>query len=358
MVPLDLAPRHLCRGLFVHPLGVHCGAIGTSVPEPGPGARGPNDGRFLDGLRRAVERGATLLDTADSYGDGHSERLIGRFLREHPNESLYLSSKVGKLRGSAPHPYAGRHIHHQFQQTQENLYVDELALYFLDSFDFGPGDRYLGTAIDQMHTLRQMGSVKAIGMRGPHAGYGASPAERAARAERFLYLFRLIKPDVIWTRFNALTPAIALEGEDLFAFTERHGVGIMMAAPLAHGLLTDDSLRRVVPRSEPPDRRPNGIAFTPRSLERIASGLQVLRERFGDAPGTLTRLALRSCLQRADNCVVVVGFTGEHQVEENFSCLGAELDDTELALVDEVYAGIRAGIEHAPEYLPIQGARV
>ena len=88
--------------------------------------------------------------------------MLGRLLHEYPNNGLLVSSKVG----SAPHAYAGRHIHHQFQQTQENLYVEELDLYVLDSWDFGPQDRYLGTAIDQMQTLREVGAIWAIGMGG------------------------------------------------------------------------------------------------------------------------------------------------------------------------------------------------
>ncbi|MFE4829878.1 aldo/keto reductase [Streptomyces sp. NPDC056672] len=356
----DLAPRHLGRGLWVHPLGVNCAAIGAAadVRDAGRGEQSLDDGHFLEGLRRAVERGATLLDTADSYGQGHSERLIGRFLREYPNESLHLSSKVGRLRGSAPHPYAGRHIHHQLQQTLENLYAEELALYFLDSFDFGPEDRYLGTAIEQMHALRQIGAIQAIGMRGPHASYGATLTERVTRAERFLYLFRLIKPDVIWTRFNALTPAISLGGEDLFSFTARHGVGVVLAAPLAHGLLTGKAVSAAMSTLRTEDACADAVAFSPRSLDAIASGLQLLRDRFGSAPGGLTRLALRSCLQRADHCVVVAGFTSEWQVEENYTCLGEALSDTELSFIDEIYDGVRAGVEDTAARLPVQGARV
>ncbi|MFJ2217686.1 aldo/keto reductase [Streptomyces sp. NPDC101062] len=355
----DLAPRHLCRGLFVHPLGVSCAAIGAAPDETESRSgtqKSPDDRRYFDGLRRAVEGGATLLDTADSYGQGLSERVIGQYLQMYPNESLHLSSKVGRLRGSAPHPYAGRHIHHQFQQTLENLYAEELSLYFLDSFDFGPDDRYLGSAIDQMQTLRQIGAIKAIGMRGPHAGYGASPAERATRAERFLFLFRLIRPDVVWTRFNALTPTVLLEGEDLFSFTARQGVGVVLAAPLAHGLLTGKAAHSPKPRFGLQDRRRAAAAFTPNSLKRITAALQVLTEHFGNAPGALTRLALRSCLQRADHCVVVAGFTGEGQVEENFSCLGEALTETELALVEEVYTEIRTCAEGLAGQPPLREA--
>ncbi|MGW4735188.1 aldo/keto reductase [Streptomyces shenzhenensis] len=340
MTAHDLAARHLCRGILAHPLGLHC-----EVPAGRDASADANLSGFLDGLRRAVEHvkhGEIFLDTADSYGCGHSERMIGRFVHEHQDLPLYLSSKVGRVRGSAPHPFAGRHIHHQFEQSLENLYAEHLDLYTLETFDFGPGDRYLGNAIDAMRTLRELESIKAIGMRGPHADYTSSLEEWEAQVDRFLYLFRLIKPDVVWTRFNAFTPAVLLDGEDLFSFTARHGVGLVLAAPLAHGVLTGSSAG--ISPSHP--SASHALArLTPPLTKRISEGLQTLRDNFGDAPGTLARLALRSCLQRGDNCVVVVGFSSQDQVEENYSCLGPALTEQELGVVDEIYAHLRAGLQ-------------
>ncbi|KUN17586.1 aldo/keto reductase [Streptomyces corchorusii] len=347
MTAHDLGLRHLCHGISAYPLGLHCD-FPTDHALPGGSVR---SSRFLAGLHRAVERGATFFDTADSYGCGHSERILGQFAKQNKELALQLSSKVGHIRGSAAHPYAGRHIHHQLEQTLENMYADELHLYTLDSFDFGPGDRYLGNAIDAMRTLREVKTIKAIGMRGPFTHYAASPEKWAAQADRFLYLFRLIKPDVVWTRFNAFTPALSLEGQDLFTFTARHGVGLVLAAPLAHGVLVGNGLASS--SSHTPTRSLRA------GLIHCLSGwadeqLHVLRRHFGDAPGTLARLALRSCLQRGDQCVVVAGFSTAEQVEENFSCLGGPLTEHELAIVDDVYASLRAQAREAAARLPIR----
>ena len=347
MTSYDLGVRHLCRGILTHPLGLHCD-VPTDYALPDGSARAS---RFLAGLHRAVERGATFFDTADSYGSGHSERILGQFARQNPDLALQLSSKVGQIRGSAEHPYAGRHIHHQLEQTLENLYAEELHLYTLDSYDFGPGDRYLGNAIDAMHTLREVKAIRAIGMRGPFTHYAASPEEWAVQAERFLYLFRLIKPDVVWTRFNAFTPAVSLEGQDLFTFTARHGVGLVLAAPLAHGVLVGKGAAGPSSRAPVTPRR-GGLM--PWLRDRVDEQLHALRHHFGDAPGTLARLALRSCLQRGDQCVVVAGFSTAEQVEENFSCLGDPLTDVELGMVDDVYAGLRAQVREAASRLPVK----
>ncbi|MEU0689834.1 aldo/keto reductase [Streptomyces uncialis] len=309
---------------------------------------------MLEGLHAAVGCGATFLDTSDSYGCGRSERVIGRFLREYPDTNLHLSSKVGRIRGSAPHPYAGRHIHHQLEQSLENLYAEHLDLYTLESFDFGPGDRYLGTAIEMLRALRDVGSIRAIGLRGPYAAYDASPAEWAAQAERFHFLFRLVRPDVVWTRFNAFTPCPLLDGEDLFSFTARRGTGLVLSAPLAHGALTGQLADAPLGRMGQHAR----AGLTPLVLELVENGLRALRRHFGTAEGTLARVALRSALQRGDHCVVVAGFGSAEQVAENYGCLGAPLTDEELAVVDEVYAGLRAGLQKLFEGRPVQAVRV
>lgn len=352
MIAHCLGTRHLCRGVLTHPLGLHCAAsLGhDAVPE-----RPANEDSYFDGLQLAVERAAAehaavLVDTADSYGFGHAERIIGRFIRRYQDAPLRLSSKVGRVRGSAPHPFAGRHIHHQLEQSLENFYVEQLDLYTLETFDFGPGDRYLGNAIDVMRTLRELEYIKAIGMWGPQTDYTATPEQQIAQAERFLYLFRLIKPDVVWTPFNAFTPAVLLDGEDLFSLTARHGVGLVLAAPLAHGLLTDRGTSSLPGAA-------SGIfaGLRPSLIRRVSEGLKDLRYHFGDAPGTLTRLALRSCIQRGENCVVVVGFSSKEQVEENYSCLGPALTEQELGIVDEVYASIRTGFQEGLCTMPSRG---
>ncbi|MFI6528205.1 aldo/keto reductase [Streptomyces uncialis] len=347
MTPHDLGVRHLCRGIITHPLGLHCDVSTSNVPPDG----SPRVSRILNGLHRAVAQQATFFDTSDSYGYGHSERVIGHFVRENPDLPLQLSSKVGQIRGSAEHAYAGRHIHHQLEQTLENLYAEELHLYTLDSFDFGPGDRYLGNAIESMRTLREVGAIRAIGMRGPFTHYAASAEEWAAQAERFLYLFRLIKPDVVWTRFNAFTPAVSLEGEDLFTFTARHGVGLVLAAPLAHGVLAGSGAGGAASPAPVSAQRAGRMSSL---RDRVDEQLHDLHRHFGDAPGTLTRLALRSCLQRGDQCVVVVGFSTAEQVEQNYSCLGDPLTATELRIVDDVYAGLRAQVQETAPREPVR----
>ncbi|MFP8903096.1 aldo/keto reductase [Streptomyces atacamensis] len=334
MTTSDLAPRRLARDLMVRPLGVSSGTSRWASC-----AVQPDDARMLDGLRRALEAGAgedvaQLFDTADNHGCGHAERLIGKVLKEHRGHRAQVASKVGRVQGSAPHPYAGPRVRHQLEQTLENLYLDKLALYTLESYDFGVGDRYLDSVIEQMYALRDLGQIRAIGLCGP--GFRAS--RRSIR--RFLDLFERIRPDAVWTQASGLLPLPDLgDGEDLGSFTARRGVGLVIASPLAHGALASGRTDRALAAW--------GSSATERAevvTSAITCGLTELVARFGPSPDALARVALRFILQRAQNAVVVVGVGDEQRVGYDLRFLGPPLSLQELAALEGVFSRMRSGL--------------
>ncbi|WP_369228521.1 aldo/keto reductase (plasmid) [Streptomyces sp. R39] len=321
--------RSLAAGLSLKPLGVSTGTSRWDLPR-----QTVDDGVVLRGLRRAVELGASFVDTADAHGEGHAERLIGKVLREYRNYEVHVISKVGRLRGSAPHPYAGPRIRHQLEQTLENLYQEDLALYVLDSYDFGPGDRYLGPVIEQMHTMRDRGDIRAIGLRGPTSA--ASPGE----VRRFHLLVEELQPDVIWAQVSGLLPEVVLEsGQTLNEFTLQRGLGLVIASPLAHGVLAGRRNRRAL-NSLCDNRICPEAAFAV-----VESELRDLAVRFGGGRGTLARLVLRSRLQQAPHAVIAVGVAEEHLVDECFALLPGDLTEDDLLYIDEAYTRIRAGLQ-------------
>ncbi|WP_433358866.1 aldo/keto reductase [Streptosporangium sp. CA-115845] len=350
----NLRPRWLSGTVAAHPLGVGCWGIGGpfSNLETPMGWSTANDARSLDGLVAAVECGATLFDTADVYGHGHSERLLGRLLRRYPREQIQLSSKVGYVRGTAAHPYAAPQLQHQLSQSLQNLGVEDLDLYFLHHLDFGQDDQFLPEAIDQMRALRQMGLVKAIGMRGPHPMSGDRSGDHPARLARFRWIFHLLRPDVLWVRFNPLTPELRIDDEDLFTWTARQGVGLLLAEPLAGGLLTGKYDPAHPPAFGIGDHRRGKRWFTPAGLAVVDDGLTPLRHRFGTGHHDLARVALWYCLQRAEHSAVLAGFTHPEQVSANYTALGDPLTPEELAFAEAAYAQLRAAfIEHGDRLL-------
>ncbi|MFD3662870.1 aldo/keto reductase [Streptomyces sp. NPDC058659] len=340
MKPRDLVPRPLTPDLMVHPLGV-----GSGNSRWAPNAVQPDDARLLDGLRRALEAGRVeggehLFDTADGYRGGHAERLVGKVLREHRGHNAQVASKVGRVQGSAPHPYAGPRVRHQLEQTLENLYLDELALYTLDSWDFGPNDRYLDPVVEQMRALRDLGQIRAIGLRGP----GFRSSGRSIR--RFLDLFDRICPDVVWTQASGLLPLADLGDEDLGAFTARQGVGLVIASPLAHGALVGACSDRALVAWG------GSVDCAEAMTSALAHGLAELAGRFGPSPDALARVALRFILQRVPNAVVVASAGDHDRAGPGLHFLGQPLSDHELAVIDTVFSRIRSVLiqpdGHAP----------
>ncbi|MYS33620.1 aryl-alcohol dehydrogenase-like predicted oxidoreductase [Streptomyces sp. KhCrAH-43] len=341
MTSSDLAPRRLAPDLTARPLGI---SSGTS--RWAPTAARPQDARLLAGLRRALHSGGDvdgvqLLDTADSHRCGHAERLVGKVLKEHPGHKVQVASKVGRVQGSAPHPYAGPRVRHQLEQTLENLYLDQLAIYTLESYDFGRGDRYLDPVVEQMQALRDLGQIRAIGLRGP----GSHSSQRSIR--RFLDLFDRIRPDVLWTQASGLLPLADLgESEDLGAFAVRHGVGLVIASPLAHGVLAGGCVDRALAAW------PSAAADRGAVTAAVTHGLAQLAGMFGSSPPALARVALRSLLQRVQNAVLVIGVDDEQQHRYDRGLLGRPLSEQELAAVDEVFARVRSMLFNPEERAP------
>jgi methylglyoxal reductase len=349
----DLQRRRLgSSGIEVYPLGVGCWAIGGKGMNLGlpMGWSTADDKAALQGLVRAFDLGATLFDTADVYGHGHSERLLGRFLREVPRDQVAITSKVGYFAGTALNAYQPLHMRHQLEQTLDNLGTEYVDVYFLHNFDFGPDDAYLPGAVEQMRVFRDEGLVRAIGMRGPHRTaperLTVPKAGRSDKHARFRQVFELVQPDVLAVRYNPLTP----EGrDDIFAWARGHGVGVLINKPLAQGLLTGKYDPDRPPVFGPGDHRSRKRWFTPAALAVLRDGLKPLQQRFGSRPADLVRVVLRYCLQRATSAVVLVGFTTPAQVEMNFTCLDEPLTEEDLAFIRTTMERLQRALDAAGE---------
>ncbi|MET8542571.1 aldo/keto reductase [Kitasatospora sp. NPDC004799] len=352
---MDIETRTLARELTVNPVAVGCWAIGGPGHNLGlpMGWANVDERESLRGLRQAHYLGANLFDTADVYGHGRSERLIGKFLAGVDRDSVVLSSKVGYFAGTAEHAYERTHMRHQLETTLRNLGTDHLDVYFLHNSSFGERDRYLEGAVEQMHAFRQEGLIRAVGMRGPHrlATDRLSPpkGEREDKRARFRTLFDIVRPDYLAVRFNALTPLVGDGEEDLFAFAAARGASVLANKPLAQGLLTGKYHPDRPPVFGDGDIRRRKAWFTQPFLRIIEDGLEPLRERFGPSQADLARVAIRYVLQHAENCAVLVGFTRVEQVEQNLLCLGDELTSDDMAFIREATGRLQQQLDAAGE---------
>lgn len=354
-IPDVLARRTLACGLRVHPVGIGCWAIGgpdTNLGLP-MGWSTADEAASLRGLETAYELGANLFDTADVYGHGRSERLLGHLVAQVSRDSLVISSKVGYFAGTAAHPYLPSAMRRQLETTLENLRTDYLDIYFLHNSSFGDNDQYLDEAIKQMRAFQQQGLIKAVGMRGPHRfatdRLTVSRQQREDKYARFRDLFARIRPEYLAVRFNALTPPPPAGHGDIFTFAAEHGTSVLINKPLAQGLLTGKYNPARPPHFEPGDHRLRKAWFTPQALRILQDGLAPVRDRFGATPAELAPVMLAYCLHRASNAAVLAGFTTPEQVRANLAPPAHPLTDDGLAFIRDTAGAVQQRLDEAGE---------
>ncbi|MFC0112604.1 aldo/keto reductase [Kibdelosporangium aridum] len=318
----------------VSTIGAGCWTIGGPATNCGVpiGWDDVTDDEAYRGLMRACELGITLYDTADVYGLGRSERLIGRMLNHVRRDDVVVSSKVGYFTGTSRHAYEPHQVRHQLATTLDNLNTDHLDIYILHSTDFGADDRYLDRTIEQLREFRQQKMIRAIGMRAPHAfaeEWAAKSGGRATDTRRWLHLFHRIRPDVVTVRYNLLSPLYSSDETDIFSFAQRHHIGVLIKQALGQGRLLRQ--RSTAYRTfSTGDHRTADPSFLPTELRRLDERLAPLRDRFGTRLQDIIRIALRYVIQHAPHAAVLVGFRNAEQIQALVGSLGDPLTEDEM----------------------------
>ena len=171
-------------------------------------------------LEASVENGVTFFDTADVYGDGRSETIIGRFLSDRPDAGVTVATKMGRRVDQVPGNYVLANFRAWTDRSRRNLGVDTLDLVQLHC---PPTAVYSDDAVfDALDTLVDDGVV---------ATYGVS-VERVDEA-----LMAIARPHVATVQIIA--NAFRLKPiEEVFPVAAEAGVGIIARVPLASGLLS------------------------------------------------------------------------------------------------------------------------
>lgn len=179
-----------------------------------------SDDNSMKALHAAVDGGVNFFDTADVYGDGRSERLVGQLLRER-SEQIYVATKAG--RRLSPHDadgYNAENLASFLERSLKNLGVERVDLLQLHC---PPSEVYRRDEVfDALDRLQQAGKIRH---------YGVS-VEKVSEGLDALSYDGVKSIQVIFNAFR-LKPA-----EQLFSRAQERGVGILARVPLASGLLT------------------------------------------------------------------------------------------------------------------------
>ena len=171
-------------------------------------------------LQASVDEGVTIFDTADVYGDGRSEQVIGSFLQDHPELDLLVATKMGRREAQAPENYTLEKFRAWTDRSRRNLGVERLDLVQLHC---PPTSVYaLDRVFDELDVLVDEGAI---------AAYGVS-VERTDEAMKAIARPNVASVQIILNAFR-LKPL-----DEVLPAAKAAGVGILARVPLASGLLS------------------------------------------------------------------------------------------------------------------------
>ena len=288
-------------------------------------------------LNRAIDLGVNFLDTADVYGDGRSERLIGTLLEERPEDEIFVATKAG--RRLDPHTAAGYsydNLSRFVERSLENLRLEALDLLQLHC---PPTEAYRRDEIFKaLDRLQEAGKVK---------NYGVS-VEKVEEAKMALGYPGVKTVQIIFNIFRQ-KPA-----EEFFPLAEERNVGVIARVPLASGLLSGkmtadrefawDDHRNFNREGQAFDR---GETFSGVPFETGLRAAEELKE-FVPEGYTLAQLALRWILMHPAVSCVIPGAKRPDQVEDNLTTVEmSPLSKGTMDGISEIYERhVRPEVHH------------
>ncbi|RUL85704.1 aldo/keto reductase [Tautonia sociabilis] len=300
------------------------------------GSYGPADEAESEAtLHLALDRGITLIDTADSYGDGHNESLIGRVLKGRRGEFV-LASKTGWVKrpgpdGSEEIGVDGRpeRIRSACDASLARLQTDAIDLYYLHRVD---PDVPVEESVGAMAELVEAGKIRAIGL--------SEVSEATLRRAHAVHPISALQSEYsLWTR----------EPEaDVMPACQELGIAFVPFSPLGRGFLTGALKAR--DQIAAGDWRANNPRFTGENLSRNLALLEPL-EAIGRAHGVSPAVvALAWVLSRGDRVIPIPGMKRRSHLEENLKAVDLELSADELARLDAAFPpGVASGDRYTPE---------
>lgn len=281
---------------------------------------GHDDDDAIAALEHAHAAGITHWDTADGYGAGRAERLIGSMWDRVPREEIFLATKAGWVQGPYPHFYHPRQIRHQVEASLTNLRVECIDLFYLHHCDFGPEDRHLEPALDEVRRLQEEGKFRFLGLSdwSSHEILRLSPG---------------VDPDVVQPYRNVSDDQYVDSG--LADYVARHDLGVAFFSPLRHGLLLG-KYANPVDFGQGDMRAKIGEFQDQAWLDQIREAVAEIQARF-DHPQAVLHALVGALLSDSPTASVLLGQRNADQADAAAQ-LGEALDPSAAAWVRELYA--------------------
>lgn len=325
-----LPTRFLGKNLSVSALGY--GAMGLSE------FYGETDPGIIDEILMAVlSEGVTLIDTADVYGRGHNEEIIGKALKAAPKEeraAMRIATKCGIDRPK-DEAYARRinndpaYIRACCDASLSRLGVERIDLFYIHRVD---PDADIAATMEVLSELQKAGKIAGVGL----CEVSAATLQRAHEVSP---VTAIQSEYSLWTRDVE---------EEILPLTQKLGIGFVAYSPLGRGFLTGryksmDSL-------SVGDFRLSNARFSGDNLDRntaLLAKVEAFASRHNASTG---QVALAWLLAQAENIVPIPGTRSPERLRENIASASLNLSRKELATLSDIWKpGATAGERYSAE---------
>ncbi len=286
---------------------------------------GIDDNETIKALQAAFDAGITTFDTAEAYGKGHSERIVGKALSP-VRDQVVLATKV----------FANHLAYDQVMQACErslqNLQTEVIDLYQIHwpSGAWGSAEVPIAETMEALNTLKQQGKIRAIGVSN-------FSREQIAEAGQYGQIDSLQPPySLFWRHLET----------DAMGHCIDNGITILAYSPMAQGLLTG----KFGPdhRFESGDHRARNRLFQPDNYRRVQQALEQLRPIAQRYECTLGQLALAWVVAQPNTCAIA-GARNADQVAENASAADIRLAEDDLKAIDAIGKTVTDHLDDDPK---------
>jgi aryl-alcohol dehydrogenase-like predicted oxidoreductase len=305
-------------GIKVSAIGLGCmsmsGVYGTS-----------DDAQSAAVIQHAIERGINFIDTADAYGNGHNEELVGRAIKDR-RDKVVLATKFGNVMSKGTVDGRPEYVVSACEASLKRLGIDVIDLYYQHRVDT---DVPIEDTVGAMAKLVQAGKVRALGLS-------------EARPDTIKRAHKVHPIAAVQTEYSLL---YRVEAEETLQTTRALGISFVAYSPLGRGFLTGSTKSAAEITKD--DRRGDHPRYQGENFDHNRKLVEKIEAIAAEKKCKPSQLVLAWLLAQGTDIVPIPGTKRKERVDENLAALDVKLSAEDVARISAaIPAGAAAGLRY------------